>query len=77
MIQQRIDQDIDAVNRSPSGAGHLNKIKYTEVQLGATAILGCCKNYMCVILWVLIIKGTFQCELEMNRGVDLNVESKE
>ena len=60
------------VNRSPSGAGHLNKIEYTEAQLGATAILGCCKDYTCAILWVLVIKGTFQCELEMNRGVDLN-----
>ena len=31
----------DAVNRSPSGAGHLNKIKYTEAQLGATAKVTC------------------------------------
>ena len=36
-----------------------------------TAILGCCKGYACVILWVLVIKGTFQCELEMSRVVDL------
>ena len=41
------------------------------MQLGATAILGCCKGYMYVISWVLIIKGTFQCESEMNRVVDL------
>ena len=41
------------------------------MQLGATAILGCCKGYACAILWVLLIKGTFQCELEMNKGVDL------
>ena len=40
--------------------------------MGATAILGCCKGHMCVILWVLVIKGTFQCELEMNRDVALN-----
>ena len=60
----------DAVNRSPSGAGHLNKIKYTGVQLGVTAILGCCKGHACVISWVLVIKGTFQCESEMNRVVD-------
>ena len=40
----------DVVKRSPSGAGHLNKIKYTGVQLGATAILGCCKGYACVFL---------------------------
>ena len=49
----------DVVNRSPSGAGHLNKIKYTEALLGATAMLGCCKDYACAILWVLVIKGTF------------------
>ena len=36
-----------------------------------TAILGCCKGYAYAILWVLVIKGTFQCELEMNRVVDL------
>ena len=24
-----------------------------------------------MILWVLVIRGTFQCESEMNRGVDL------
>ena len=41
------------------------------VRLGATAILGCCKDYAYAILWVLVIKGTFQCELEMNRVVDL------
>ena len=64
------------VNRSPCGAGHLNKIKYTEVQLGATAILGCCKGYACAILWVHVIKGTFQDELELNRGVDLNCRVK-
>ena len=61
------------VNRSPSGAGHF---KYTEVQLGAAAILGCCKGYVCAITWVLVIKGTFQDELEMNRGVDLNCKVK-
>ena len=31
---------------------------------------------MCAILWVLVIKGTFQDELEMNRGVDLNCRVK-
>ena len=39
--------------------------------MGATAILGCCKGYACAILWVLVIKGTFQCELEMNGAVGL------
>ena len=53
--------------------GTLNKIKYTEMQLGATTILGCCKGYACVISWVLVIKGTFQDELEMNRGVDIKL----
>ena len=61
----------DAFNRSPSSAGHLTRIKYTVVRLGATAILGCCKDYVYVISWVLVIKGTFQCESEMNRVVDL------
>ena len=60
----------DAVYRSPSGAGHLNKILYTEVQLGVTAILGCCKGYTCAISCVLVIKGTFHCKLEMNRAID-------
>ena len=41
------------------------------VQLGATAILGCCKDYAYAISWILVIKGTFQCELEINRVVDL------
>ena len=40
-------------------------------RLGATAILGCCKDYAYAILWVLVIKGTFQSESEMNRVVDL------
>ena len=39
--------------------------------MGVTAILGCCKGYTCAILWVLVIKGTFQCESEIDRGVDL------
>ena len=34
----------DVVDRSPSSAGHLNDIKYTGVQLGVTAILGCHKR---------------------------------
>ena len=62
----------DPVMQLTEGAGHLNKIKYTEARLGVIAILGCCKGYMCAILWVLVIKGTFQWELEINRGVDLN-----
>ena len=66
----------DVVNKSPSGAGHLNKIKYTETRLGMTAILGCCRGYACTIPWVLVIKGTFQCELEMNRVVDLKHKVK-
>ena len=45
-------------------------------QLGVTAILGCCKDYTYVILWVLVIKGTFQCESEMNRVVDLKCRVK-
>ena len=36
-----------------------------------TAILGYCKGYAFAILWVLGIKGTFQCESEMNRVEDL------
>ena len=44
--------------------------------MGVTAILGCCKGYVCVILLVLVIKGTFQCELEMDRDVDLNCRVK-
>ena len=44
----------------------LTKIKYTVVRLGVTAILGCCKDYTYAISWVPVIKGTFQCELEMN-----------
>ena len=64
------------VNRSPSGAGHLNKIKYTGVQLGATAILGCCEGYAYAIAWVLVIKGTFQDESKMNRVVNLNCRVK-
>ena len=39
--------------------------------MGATKILGCCKGYTYAILWVLVIKGTFQCELEINKVVDL------
>ena len=70
-LQDIFITSIDAFNRSPSSAGHLTNIKYTVVQLGATAILGCCKDYAYVISWVLVIKGTFQCELEMNRVVDL------
>ena len=35
-----------------------------------TVILRCCKDYTYAILWVLVIKGTFQCESEMNRVVD-------
>ena len=38
--------------------------------MGATAILGCCKGYACAISWVLVIKGTFQYELEINRDID-------
>ena len=48
----------------------LTKMKYTVVQLGATAILGCCKDYTYAISWVLVIKGTFWCESEMNRVLD-------
>ena len=40
-------------------------------RLGATAILGYCKDYAYAILWVLGMKGTFQCESEINRVVDL------
>ena len=39
-------------------------------------MLGCCKDYVYVILWVLVIKGTFQCESEMNRVVDLKCRVK-
>ena len=39
--------------------------------MGATAILGYCKGYVYAISWVLVIKGTFQCKLEMNRVMDL------
>ena len=66
----------DAFNRSQSSAGHLTNIKYTVVQLGATAILGCCKDYAYAISWVLVIRGTFQCESEINRVVDLRCRVK-
>ena len=46
------------------------------MRLGATAILGCCKGYACAILWVLVIKGTLQCELEINRDIDLKCRVK-
>ena len=75
-IIRLLPYSVDAVNRSPNGAGHLNKIKYTGAQLGVTAILGCCKGHVCAILWVLVIKGTFQDESEMNRGVNTNCKVK-
>ena len=58
-LSGEMNESGDAVYSSPSGAGHLNKIKYTEAQLGATAILGCCKGYAWAISWVFVIKGIF------------------